>query len=421
MRGRIVIVIVLVIVVVIALVAALLLSGGGDSETADGEATPAEGVVDGGNGETAPVEGEPVEEGGQTAVPVELVELAPVVIAVQDLPRGFRLTSDFFPENTAAPAVDIAFWPVDSVPENAYTALEQVEGLLVRTDVAREAPILSTQTVNDLSSLGRTGSDAALLLPAGTIAVSMPMSPSGVGSVAYGVQHGDYVDVILSFLVIDVDETFQTRQPNELTLITRDEDGQLIFTDAQEGRPEPSTLSSLGVIVGPTEEQRPRLVTQRTVERAFVVHVGYFPADGRIVGVMSPTPFDTPTADPDNPEAIQPTLPPEARPTPFLPVIITLGVEPQDALVLTWAVDAQIPVTFALRSATEAGSTPTTAVTLQYLIENYGIPQPPTLPFALEPAIRSLRSVDLQVFREFGFDELGNPILASPNDEEPEN
>jgi hypothetical protein len=93
-----------------------------------------------------------------------------------------------------------------------------------------------------------------------------------------------------------------------------------------------------------------------------------------------------------------------------LPVIVTLGVDPQDALVLVWALDAQIPITFALRSDLDRNvpSAQTEAVTLQYLINEYGIPEAPILPFALEPAIQSLRTVQLEVFTRFTIDPDGN-------------
>lgn len=405
MRGRVIILLVLIAVVVVVAVGALLFLGE-DSGTDDGDAqatTEADaGQTDGGNGEQV--------DTGPTATPQPPIEVAEVVVALQDLPRGFRLTEEFI--SGGSPAVAVRRWPVESIPQNGFDNVEAVKDLLVRSDIPRESPILSTQLVADMTALGDVGSDAALLLPPGMVAISLPLDPSGVGSVAYGLQHGDFVDVILSFLFIEVDETFQSRQPNFLSVITRDEDWQLSFGTALQGRPEPSQLSSLGVLVIPSEIQRPRLVTQRTVERAFVLHIGYFPADGRIVGVPSPTPFDTPTPDPAAADAeggaATPTPPPIPTATEFLPVIVTLGVEPQDALVLTWALDAQIPITFALRSATDTGSTPTTAVTLQYLIENYSIPQPPILPFALEPPIRSLRTVQLEVFRTFQVDDEGN-------------
>jgi Flp pilus assembly protein CpaB len=403
MNRRVLLILVVVLILIAAAAGAALLMGGGGGTEAD--ATPetsTDGTVLDQDGTATAVAGSDL---GETPVPASEgpVTLTPVVIALQDLPRGFRLSPEF--TSGPSPAVAIAYWPADSFPENGFQSVEEVENYLVRSDIPRESPILATQLVDDMTDLAQVGSDAALLLPPGLVAISMPLDESGVGSVAYGLQPGDFVDVMLTFLFIDVDEIFQSRQPNLISIITRDEEGNLNFGQPIEGRAEPSTLSALGVIVGPSEQQRPRLVTQRTVERAYVVYVGYFPPDGRIVGVMTPTPFLTPTpaeaaeaapADGSVPTALPPTA------TPFIPTIVTLGVEPQDALILTWALDSQIPITYALRSANDAGSTPTTAVSLQYLIENYGIPRPPVLDFALEPPIRSLRGAQLDIFTDFG-------------------
>ena len=402
MRGRVIILLVLIAVAAAAAVAAVVLGGSSDegNGTADGGTT------------TTTTGGEAVDVGAtQTAqaaidsdgeLPTPTVDQEFVVIALQDLSCGFTLTRDFLSGPSAA--VGLAPWPRDNVPSNSFDNVEVLENLVVRSDIPRESPVLSTQLVEDFTSLARVGSDAALLLPPGQVAVSMPLDRFGVGSVARGLQPGDTVDVILSFLFIDVDEVFQSRQPNQVTIITRSEEGDLEFSEGVEGRVEPSTLSTLGIVVGPSEVQRPRLVTQRTVQQALVVHVGFFPEDGRILGVRTPTPFDTPTPPPAV-EGDQPTPTPPGTPTPTEPVasIVTLGVSPQDALVLVWALDSQIPMTFALRSATETGQTPTTAVSLQYMLTNYGISEEdiPNLPFALEPPIRSLRTVELEIFTEF--------------------
>lgn len=397
MNRRVIILVVIVVVLLGAVGAFVLLgSGGGDDEAAD----PA---TDNGADTTANTGGQLTQadidatataaavlatDGGETddtgfEEPVN-TEFAPVVIAQQDLPRGFRLTSEFI--SGGSPAVGLAFWPVGSIPQNHFAAVEDVEGFLVRSDIPRESPILTTQLVADPTDLANVGSDAALILPPGTVAISMPLPFDGIGGVAFGLQPGDYVDLILSFNFFDVDETFQSRQPNFFSVLQRAENGDLTFCTSLQGRPEPSTLSSLGVLVSPSEQQRPRLVTQRTVERALVVHVGFFPPDGRILGVMTPTPFNTPTPaseeEAEQQAAAQPVVLPTS--TPYIPVIVTLGMEPQDALVVTWALEANLPATLALRSATDTGSTPTTAVTLQYLIENYSVPRPPTLPFAVE-------------------------------------
>ena len=85
---------------------------------------------------------------------------------------------------------------------------------------------------------------------------------------------------------------------------------------------------------------------------------------------------------------------PPAAPTPKPPPdIITLAVTPQDAVVLVWAVDARIPITLALRSATDISQVPTQPVTLQYVMSNFNISAPDALPYALEPALRRIRQL----------------------------
>ena len=50
-----------------------------------------------------------------------------------------------------------------------------------------------------------------------------------------------------------------------------------------------------------------------------------------------------------------------------------LGVSPQDAVVLTWMMEARLPITFALRSATSTSQVPTDPVNLQYITETFRI------------------------------------------------
>lgn len=308
-----------------------------------------------------------------TPTPIEMVE---IVIALQDLPRGFRI-----PPN----AVTLSPYPRSVVPFNAITDLEDVIGTIARTDIFREQPILSNLVVEDLTDIARVGSDAAAILPSNLVAVSVPMDR--LTSVAYAVQDGDRVDVIISMLFVDVDEVYQSLIPNDVTLLNVTEDG-IQFIPAQPGRVETTALG--GAIIGPSEQQRPRLVTQRTVQDAFVVHVGDFPPDGRFIGVP-PTPTPVPEEQEDVATDGQAT--PVPSPTPSRPDIVTLGVTPQDAVFLVWAIESRLPITFALRSASDTSRVPTTPVTLDYVMNEFNITLPVKRPFALEPAVRSIRQL----------------------------
>ncbi len=306
-----------------------------------------------------------------TATPIIFVDL---VIAVQELPRGIVI-----PPN----AVAVRPWPQDAAPINAITNMEDVIGKRARTDIFREQPILSNMVVDDLTGAAHVGSDAAAVLPSGLRAVSIPVDR--LTSIAYAPQDGDRVDLIISMLFVDVDEAFQSIVPNNITLFKITADGIQLLSPIQ-GRVDSVSLGP--VIVGPSERQRPRLVTQMTIQDALIVHVGNFPNDGRFIGIPP-----TPTPVPVEGEQTQAGTPPPPTPTPPRPDIVTLGVTPQEAVVLTWYIEAKVPVTLALRSATDTARSSTTEVTLDYLMSQYEINLPGKRPFSIEPAIRSIRQL----------------------------
>lgn len=388
MRGRVLILLGAVILLVAVLVVVLMSGDEGGQETA-AQATEVGGGTAGG------------EEGAPAAdTALRALNMVEIVVAVQDLPRGIVIPPD---------GVGVVPWPQEALPEagNYFTAneLQDVIGQVARTDIFRGSPILARQVVPNLFEIARTGSDAAALMRAfegdePRVAISIPLDPTGVGQVAYGIQAGDFVDVILSFLYIDVDPTFQTRMPNNVSLITRLETGELSIGSPRQGRPEASTLSPEGVLLSPGESsQRPRLVTQRTVTSAWVLRVGYFPPGGDIIGA-TPTPQQLETLPPPPGEGGQAATP-QPTATPFAPLIITLAVTPQEALVLTWAVDAQIPITLALRAAGDTTEVATDPVTLDYMIRTYNAQPPVALEFALEPPITSVRRFDIGRLYDF--------------------
>jgi len=324
------------------------------------------------------------DQGGGTAAPTATpVVLQDVVVAVQQLPRGIAIP---------ASALALRAWPQSSVPERAMTKIEDVAGKIARTDIFIEEPIVDTLLVADIGQLARKGSDAAAITPKGRVLISVPVDR--LTDVGYAVQDGDYVDVIVSFLFVDVDPNFQSEKPNKLTIMAVKPDGTVSLQPAVEGELAPSNFGpNVFLVSGPNEQQRPRLVTQRTIQAAWVVHAGNFPLDGQFLRPIS-TPIPTPT--PAEGEPTKPAPPPTA--TPPFPDIVNLAVEPQDAVTLAWIIEAKIPITLVLRSAQgdpTAPAEPTTSVSLSYMIETFQIAQPPSLPYALEPALRSIRSLEV--------------------------
>lgn len=356
-RGRLLIILAFIIILVAVGAVVLLNQGAGGAPTED-------------TGTRAPQQ-TTAQQQLPTPTPIEFTE---IVTAIQELPRGFRIPAN---------AVRLSPWPLVSAPVSSLTSLEDVIGKIARTRIFREQPILSTMVTDDFTSLAEVGSDAAAVLPSGLVGIAIPIDRQT--SVAYAIQDGDRVDIMLSMLFVDVDDAFQTIAPNTITLFNITDSG-IQFSDPFPGRPD---VISLGpAIIGPSERQRPRLVTQRTIQDALVIHVGTFPLDGKFLG-QPPTP--TPVQDDEEDTSTRGT--PVPSPTPARPDIVTLGVTPQEAVVLAWAVEAKLPVTLALRAATDTSRTTTQDVNLDYILSTYNIEPPVKRQYTIEPAIRSIRQL----------------------------
>lgn len=414
MRTRVILIVALVVVIILAVGGFLFTQQNGGDTGDDGTSEPQVTVVD----QNVTVE--------PTVTPIPLVE---VVVAVQDIPRGVEIQPNM---------VGIILFPliqtvteggesISTLPQGTFDELNDVVGRIARTDISREQLIQSRQILTGpftqaAADLGRVGSDAAAVLEAGRVAVALPID--AITSVAYALQPGDSVDVLVSMLFVDVDQDYQTILPNDQQLLSFTpveppegcNDGTLsgsicdvvylinatdVFTGSNFDIIPLNTGTSIGtlplsVFQIPREEQRPRLVTQRTVRDARVIWVGEFPLDGRIFRA-APTPTPIVTVDP-NATAVPAgaaDVPPTNTPLPPRPQIITLGVTPQDAVILTYMAEAGLPMTFALRSARAVGLPETQSVTLDYIMTNFGIQVPDRFSFAVEPAIRSIRQLSL--------------------------
>ena len=102
-------------------------------------------------------------------------------------------------------------------------------------------------------------------------------------------------------------------------------------------------------------------------------------------------PIPDPDADPT--PAGQGRTPQAPTPLPPRPDIIVLGVSPQDAVVLTWMVEAKLPITFALRSVRATSQIPTESVDLEYIINTFRVDIPGRFDYSIQPAITSIRQL----------------------------
>lgn len=325
-----------------------------------------------------------------------------IVVAIQPIARGQLINRDL---------VEFYTWPEEYAPQNAITSLEDVVGKIARTDIYREQPITRLIITDTLSDLGAVGSDAAALLPPGTRMVTVPIDSLTSG--AYAIQPGDRVDAIISLLFVRLDRDMQSQYPNDRYFVggSRDEQGNRTIEiigpfNGREDTEQFGTIGALDVLYRPSEDPRPRLTTQMTIQDALVVYAGLFPPDGRIFRIGQPTPVAAPeSASSPTPEVNRregtaaPTSPPPR------PQFISLAVSPQEATILVYHVEAKTPITFALRPANETGEVEVQAVTLDYILERYNIVVPRENDFGVEPAIRSIRQLittDTLSFRPAG-------------------
>ncbi|PWH16397.1 MAG: Flp pilus assembly protein CpaB [Ardenticatenia bacterium] len=294
-------------------------------------------------------------EAQPTGVPTQKVW-----VALQPIKRGGE-----FVEGT----LGLRDWPTTNVPPDVIGDAAETIGRVAATDIVQGMPILRSM----LAEKGAAG-QAALQVPPGRVAVAFPIDEQS--SVAYAIQPGDYVDVLIMASFIDLDPEFQTKRPNYVQFFTSrvdKETGETSFNlmeRTEEGRFErppglPPEIS--GAIVYPREEQRPRRVAQLTVQAAKVLRVGPW------IEVPTPTPPGGATG-----EGAQPQPPPPPR-------IITLAVDPQDALVLLWARKSEMHMELALRaSGDENARHQPEAVTLQYMLARFQISVPPKLEYGFE-------------------------------------
>jgi hypothetical protein len=137
----------------------------------------------------------------------------------------------------------------------------------------------------------------------------------------------------------------------------------------------------------PTDAQRPRLVTQLTIQNAAVLRVGDWPTFEEEEPAMMPEEAPAPVEE----EAPQEEQAPVSAPT-VAP--LTLAVTRQDAMVLEYAQLTGARITFVLRRAGDEALPTTNSVTLQYMMERYNIEIPAKLPYGVEPRVVFLDTIN---------------------------
>ena len=315
---------------------------------------------------------------------VEVQDRVAIVVITQKAPRGTVLNE------TVLGTMSL---PRDLLISGMFTDLAQVVGRQAKFDLDSGIPLTVNMLVDSAAQLSDAGSVAALSIPEGMVAKSIPISR--LASVSYALRPGDRVVVIASMQFIDLDPDFQTKLPNSTGLVY----GSNIVLSADAGPPrltseivitggiygravEENELTEEMIYVMPSEAQRPRLATQIIIPSATVLHIGDFSYDDGGLGAGDlPAPEPTPIA----PEG-EVIAPPVEKP----PDNITLIVSPQEAVNLTYLIDSGVEISLALRSAGDSTVIDTETATMQYFLDDYSIPLPAKLPYGLAPRVDSV-------------------------------
>lgn len=333
-----------------------------------------------------------------TAPPVQ------VVVVTQNLPKGYRLSSD---------VLGLVPWDQNSITPALFTE-EEMAGLINRvTKFSLESgtPVLENMLVTEGEQVEMSGSSWALNIPPGSVAVSIPIDR--LSSVSYAPRSGDHVDVIGTLLFTDLDTDFQSILPNHTGVIiasgppdpnTQENNPLTVaitsllkqgFKDPETGdvdRPGPVAPGIYGKVVidpvlgqavylVPSEDQRPRMVSQMVLQNCIVLQIGDFPSEEELAVTATPVPEGQVT---DQGQAVEEQAPSSK------PIVITLIVNPQDAIGLNYMVYSGAQLTLTLRNPNDNERLDREAVTLQYLLENYQIPVPVRLPYGIYPRVDDL-------------------------------
>jgi Flp pilus assembly protein CpaB len=313
-----------------------------------------------------------------------------IVTAGQNIYPGTPITEDMLS------SIQI---PEENLAVGLYINKADVVNMYAKYAITQGVPITESMVTVTPGNVNLPGSDWAPYIPQGLTAVSIPITR--LSAAAYGIRDGDYVNVIVSMLLVDVDPANQSALPNYTAAVNSpglSDQGNLLtaqITSGGEGsrlgRAELDEALAQPLYLVPSESQRPRLVTQMIMQKIQVLHVGSFPLPGEVVSDQS-------IASVGNLAATATPVPANEQVTTVVvkPDIVTLMVTPQDAVMLTYLVYSGAEVTLTLRNPNDQNPTQQPdAATLEYLLTQYNIPVPPKLPYSMQPRLDALVEPEL--------------------------
>ncbi len=312
----------------------------------------------------------------------QAADIVNIIIAGQDIPQGEQITQEMLGtiQLPAAQRSEVMFIEEQSA---------LVVGMYARYPLQPGVVITSAMITASRGELAESGPQWATLIPAGKVAVAIPTTR--LASVGFGVADGSYANIIACMLFVDVDTEYQTELPNQTATLAGSGTlpDQLPFWTMGVVGDDPKTTWPKGRLelepsiqqlfyVVPSGNQRPRLVCQTIIQNVMVLRLGNFPLGPEAGGAPAATAQQDPQAQP----------PQETTVTP--PDIVTLVVDPQDAVSLNYLIYSGAELTLTLRSTGDDSLMDTEAIALHNLLSQYNITLPVKLPYSMEPGIYNL-------------------------------
>ncbi len=314
-----------------------------------------------------------------------------VVVAKLPIPVGYRLTEDMLVIEQR-PTTNVALQG-----GYVFTDVSDVVGKIARVQIARGQEILTPMLALDPTDVAQFGSDLALFIPFGEVAVAFPIDAES--GAAFAMRPGDKVDLIMTMQVVNIDPVFRSALPNKTRRVLETQlllGGPFLFPPIEEGRlefipeinqvaaiiPGGSGLGATDLYAGDTDftvpdsdyapgEIIPKRITQLTIQQSTVLFVGDWvdPREEALQQALAATAGEGEQVNEEGtPIAPTPTatpFPQEEEP----PNIVILSMSPQDALTLQFAQRRQAMIDLALRSPGDSTVFVTTSVSLAQMID----------------------------------------------------
>ncbi len=388
MRLRTFILLILVLILVGALALVLL----GNSGTG-----PLAGFFNrGGDGDNGAVveetDGEDTDEPLQPP-PTATPGLEDVVVAKVNIPVGTMLTDDL---------LEVQRWPRTNIAlQGGYTFTDTTRliGRIAKVNVSKGQSVLSPMLALNPTDIASFGSDLALYVPFGQVAVAFPVDR--FNGAALAMRPGDAVDVMMTLRIVDIDPQFGTVLPNQIERVIQSAllNGEpFLFPAVSNGRLEfvpeinqvaaivPSTLALDGQDF--TEGLPiPKRVTQLTIQQARVLYVGTW-VDPKELEQQQLAAQAAAQAGEDGAAGPTPTPIPSRLET--TPDVVILSMSSQDALALNWAMIRGVDINLTLRSPGDQTVFVTTSVSLPQIIDQGGLAIPEQSNFDLHPSMEDV-------------------------------